>query len=380
MNKSSQDQTRAHRSNGIARPVLKFSNGQGQERRIELRTEQPVRAGWDIDNDIVIRDQRLVRTQVEIFPQKNCTIIECLQGQVQIGQRTLSPGEIEICDYPALLTINGFTLTVEDTGQSDQSEGFFQSAADLSGQWANMRSASSEREASSGTPPASKGKGVKWLQVIAGILVAGTISYAVTAFWPNASEAEAKTAINHEEEPNCRTDILGSCLSNGIGSVDQPMSSLSKEMNSTAIDPYLSRMVPQADIERRVLQVLQVMGYQATVRSDQAGRVSVKFMSGTADELRVVERVIRQDVPSITELIIESPDLKNRPDPAGDALLREFSASIDSISTNGLAHVVTREGSRYFVGAQLPSGHELVLVSNDYIKVEKDGHQQQVQF
>jgi hypothetical protein len=36
-------------------------------------------------------------------------------------------------------------------------------------------------------------------------------------------------------------------------------------------------------------------------------------------------------------------------------------------------YVVTADGSRYFEGAFLPSGHRIVRISDDEVRIERDG-------
>ena len=45
-----------------------------------------------------------------------------------------------------------------------------------------------------------------------------------------------------------------------------------------------------------------------------------------------------------------------------------------------LAYVMTADGSRYFIGAVLPSGHRITRIAGDAVTVERDGRESTLNF
>ena len=132
-----------------------------------------------------------------------------------------------------------------------------------------------------------------------------------------------------------------------------------------------------ASAARAVSDVFAAAGLSAAA-TWEAGEVVVRLGEATpADEgmLAALEAKALADLPHVTSLRIEG----------GTALAPEgattpFTAQITAVVAGAVPYITTRDGARYFRGAQLPTGGQLVGISAGTITVREDGQNLQYVF
>lgn len=101
------------------------------------------------------------------------------------------------------------------------------------------------------------------------------------------------------------------------------------------------------------------------------GSVQVRTTSSDLPRVERIEAVVRQDVPGLKKLFVENtvPTVE----PESTVIPDDPGKRVASIVPGESAYVVTVDGTRYFVGALLPSGHRLASITETDVLLEKDG-------
>lgn len=117
--------------------------------------------------------------------------------------------------------------------------------------------------------------------------------------------------------------------------------------------------------------VFRLNGVPAEVRSGGPGVVHVNTREADAKRLEQVQAVARRDVPGVQQLVIA-----NEPPPAApkpEAVVTDPGKRVAAIVPGEPAYVVTADGTRYFEGAMLPTGHRILAILSDRVQLERDG-------
>ena len=111
---------------------------------------------------------------------------------------------------------------------------------------------------------------------------------------------------------------------------------------------------------------------------DEVGRVAVQTVTSDPEQLARIEAAVRRDVPGLQALSVENtvPDAE----PVPTAVRDDPGKRIASIVPGDVAYVVTADGTRYFAGALLPSGHRIASITGSEVRLEKDGKPSSLRF
>jgi type III secretion protein D len=125
-------------------------------------------------------------------------------------------------------------------------------------------------------------------------------------------------------------------------------------------------------LARQVGDVMRLHGTAAEVRHLGRGVVEARFVDPGAPRRELIESAVRRDVPGLAGLVLETS-----PAPAVAARAAPPPADVGKRVVNVVygprGYVVTADGSRYFEGAFLPSGHRIASISADEVQLERDG-------
>lgn len=121
--------------------------------------------------------------------------------------------------------------------------------------------------------------------------------------------------------------------------------------------------------------ILQQQGVAARVASPTPGLLAVSAGYMPADRQDALRSLLRHDLPAIRQVAFRIDDALS-----ASPLQAFFTRSGAGLATvvGNPAHIVTADGSRWFPGATLPTGHRLVTVSPTSVTFEKDGRAEQI--
>jgi len=128
-----------------------------------------------------------------------------------------------------------------------------------------------------------------------------------------------------------------------------------------------SAVLVDTELVERVEDVFRVNGVEAAVRSLVAGEAVVDVRTADVEALARLETRVTEDVPQLVALTLE-----NSPPPVlEDAVPVDPGKRVELVVATDPAYVVTRDRSRYFVGALLPSGHRIAGIEEGVVHLEK---------
>ncbi|MBZ8141756.1 hypothetical protein CLD22_17845 [Rubrivivax gelatinosus] len=131
-------------------------------------------------------------------------------------------------------------------------------------------------------------------------------------------------------------------------------------------------------IVHTIEDVYRVHGVQAEVRPAGAGVMQVHTALADPAPLAGIERRVRGDVPGLQGLqaVNEPPRRSPSPVPA----LEDAGKRVASIVAGSEPYVVTADGTRYFVGAMLPTGHRIEAIAGSRVELEREGERSAIVF
>ena len=120
-----------------------------------------------------------------------------------------------------------------------------------------------------------------------------------------------------------------------------------------------------------VADVYRLNGINADVKSGGPGVVQVHTREADQARLEQVQARARRDVPGLSQIVSsnDAPPIQARP----EATITDPGKRVAAIVPGEPAYVVTADGTRYFEGAVLPSGHRILAILSDRVQIERDG-------
>lgn len=149
---------------------------------------------------------------------------------------------------------------------------------------------------------------------------------------------------------------------------------LEAQLSAAALTPVLDVRVGE-QIAAGVREVFRMNGVVAETAGPtelaQVGTVRVVTRVADPAVLQHAEAVARRDVPGLSGLQVSNspPAATPVPTPVTD----DPGKRVASIVPGEAPYVVTVDGTRYFTGAMLPSGHRLSAISEQEVLLDKDG-------
>ena len=124
-----------------------------------------------------------------------------------------------------------------------------------------------------------------------------------------------------------------------------------------------------------VASVFRVNGLEAVTSSVASGEVLVKSAATDLQLLKKIEAIAYTDVAGLKSLEIE-----NTPLPVSNDFETMPGKRIVMVVSTEPTYILTEDGSRYFTGSILPSGHKVKAILEEKVKLELDQHTIEVIF
>jgi len=142
--------------------------------------------------------------------------------------------------------------------------------------------------------------------------------------------------------------------------------------------PLVIEVAVDEALAREVTEVFRVNG--VAVQADVAGpgRVAAQAAERDADKLARAEEVVRRDVRGLEQLTVRNTAKPLPPPPP--PVVDDPGKRIASLVPGELPYVVTADGSRYFIGALLPTGHRIAAIAKSSVTLVLHGQQLTLDF
>jgi len=363
---------------------LEIVSGPRAGAAITLEPDRSLRIGHAFEDDVVIRHPsvRGVSAQVSIGSggivlRVEAGSVRLLGVQVEAGRSVRLPQWVPFAIGEAMLAVG------PDRGEGWEAcrrlarqlsaEGF-----DLEPLGAALPAAGPGSGSESGTAEAGR-----WWRVPALLLAPGTVALAVLLTWPGVPRVgplpdpratqTLREVLVEEGLTHLRLvqSAHGELLLQGQVERDADRARLAQRLRAEGI-PVRLDLGTGEQLARQVGDVLRLNGVAAQVRHLGRGVVEASFADPGAARRGQLETAVRRDVPGLAGLVVQIR-------PGADTATRAPAVPVDAgkrvvnVVYGPRGYLVTADGTRYFEGAFLPSGHRIVQIAADEVHLERDG-------
>jgi type III secretion protein D len=338
---------------------------------------------------VVLRDPRVSEQRVRLHVGQGDVRIEVLAGSVDMaGQRLVAPCVVSWSHFVPV-QIGDTILAV---GNTDEAPRWSQAlnlalapplSLPLTDPFAGLKNQPAADTVAMPTSP--KRRPETWLALGGGLITLG--AFGLLAFTSMATPALGGAsepgqqriervlqqtpefrALKVEAKPGDRLRISGDLLA----SADRAR--LERSVAEAKADAAIDVRVGE-EVNAAVQEVYRMNGIPAKTLPPLAiadvGSVQVRTQALDLDRLHQVEASVRRDVVGLTLLQAENTLPQVVPEPTN--MVDDPGKRVASIVTGVTPYVVTADGTRYFVGALLPSGHRLAAITEQQVMLDKDG-------
>jgi type III secretion protein D len=223
----------------------------------------------------------------------------------------------------------------------------------------------------------------RWLAGVGAALALGSaalLGLAQVADRPAAPPAaQAQAALAHQLSDSEFRQLQLARSADGRLQLNGRLATLAQRAR---LDGFLQRQAPAGlvavnvrvdeQLSRDVADVFRLHGVAVQVQPREDGALLVQAAETDAARLARAEQAARRDVPGLGALQLDN---QPRPPVAARAPLRDDPGKRITavVADSELPYLVTADGSRYFTGAMLPSGHRVMVILDKQVTVERDG-------
>jgi type III secretion protein D len=328
--------------------------------------------------DIVLRDAAAKPVRVRVTADLPNAMLEVVQGQVQLGDRTLADGEQVLWAAQAPLRIGSTSVAFGLACVDDWSRG--------AASHATAAPAAGAAALAGATATPLRRRAEVWLAAMgAGVLLA-----CAGALWI------AHAAARPQPEPVVDTATLATALrASEFGALTAARGAdgglllrgrLATQAQRQRLEAWLAARRQSASIDvvideavvHDVTEVFRVNGVAVKAQAAGPGRIVVEAAEQDRDRLARAEEVVRRDVRGVESLNVRNT-VSPRPTPA-PPVPDDPGKRIASLVPGETAYLVTADGARYFIGAMLPSGHRITQIAKASVTLDRDGQQSTLNF
>ena len=376
-------------SNPVAAPLatlrLRVLSGRSEGAEHRLPPQRRIAIGHSFENDIVLRDASTKGCAIELATGARRPLLKVVAGEVVVLGRALGPGEtIQVEPYlPIAIGAVRFALggddearwtdaqgAVADTEAADAAELDLYAPTDLAERIELRTRPTRERFGRFGLGP-------RWLAGAGAVLIAmaaGT-HYGSTMLDnfgddPARIEAGLRAAgyptLVVEPAADGRTQVISGLVADA-GQLAQLREWVTANHAGALVDVDTLDAVAAAAED-----MLTAQGIDAVARAEGANALVIEGQFLPQDRQRELRDLLRRDLPRIEQVTF-------RRDPARDGesdLAYFFNApgyGAASFVDGDPGYLVTEDGTRWFAGAALPTGHRIVEIAQGSLTVEREG-------
>ena len=334
------------------------------------------------DADVVLREEGCAPARVRVTVDMHDALLEVLEGEVQLGGKTLPAGEQAPWAMHAPLKIGRSVVAFGRAAMARWPGAAIGNATEAP--HAEDSTTTTSVAARKPRTPMSRRPEV-WLAAMGGMVLLicgaafGTARFAAPPATDPVVPPSLAIALKTSEF---------STLQLGVRKDGQPelRGRLETLQQRAHLDAWLAehQFAPALDVQvdeslvRDVTETYRVNGVSVQAKVIGAGIVAVEAAERDTEKLARGEEVVRRDVRGINKLVVRNtvaPQRKPLPPMSDDPGKR-----IASLVPGEPAYLVTADGSRYFVGSMLPSGHKIAEIDANSVTLEHDGEKTTLNF
>jgi type III secretion protein D len=365
---------------GLGSPVLRVLSGRLRGAEHRLHPGKFVRIGHGFDHDIVLRDPSTRGLSIELHLGEDMAQVRVVAGQVALLGRPVAAGEQVALPAYVPMMLGTFAVAIGDPASERWEEStrlLMIAPAGAAQEAAPQRAALGERVATRLYPMrGALALDRQWpvYATLAALLLLLVALAGPATRWVSHQlhdEAADQAALAAAGFGNLTiTDGPAGPVIQGIVKDDAALARLrllvAQRIGSAMLD--VDTMEGLAAAATDLLRAQGVDG-EAVPRRGNALLVTAEFLP--ADRQAELARLIREDVPGVTRVHFAADAAR------GDRDLQYFFSG----SEYGLAtfvdgdpgYITTADGTRWFAGAQVPTGHRIVSIGSGRARFERNG-------
>jgi type III secretion protein D len=344
--------------------------------------------GHEYWQDIVIRDPAVKGIALDLTIDAAGIRITMLTGTASLLGSTLAAGETAILAPYVPFTIGGVAIA--------------HGAAD-SARWTEAGGLAAAIPAPPALPPTLQDQAMTMVarsgEYASGLLVgwrlpalvgAGALLVAATAAGP-AMDAlgfmpdhagKIERALDKAGLPELRATTnhaTNAVIVAGVVTGEADRAKASEVLRTVSVPAQLD-VQTSADLAQASADIARIRGLSARARP--IGRTDVELhTSPLSPEARdQLVDAVKSDLHDVGRVVLHD-DLP--PQDGNDGPVRTVADATKKVSTvvaGDPAYIQTADGARYFAGAMMPSGHRLVAIEGQIVRLEKNGHEVKLSF
>lgn len=356
-----------------------------------LEHGRPLEIGHAFENDIVLRDAEAQGVRLRLRVKGEAAELDVLEGRVELlGHALEAPASAVLPRYvPLLIGRNGVAIGEEQSPRWAEAERLLRAA---------QRPDDADPRSDTGEEPRIASLLTRWhglaarsqmvLPAVAIAAVSAAVLLAATTApdWirPTTNPAAVQAALAQAGFPTLKVVVGadGALAVKGLVATEKERARVQRVLQ--AKDFAVSNQVETGErLALAVEDVFRANGLDADARPMKLGAVRVDVRGAAEGEVASVQKLAAREVPGLRHLAVrrlgEPPAVApTTPQPlvVGSGPGKRVVAVVDG----QVDYVATEDGSRYFNGAVLPTGHRIVHVEGQIVHVEKDGAMHQLVF
>lgn len=367
-------------SRALSRQELRILSGRLAGKAFPLDGRAKLQIGHNLANDVVLRGAETRDCTVELALDGDAATLGVVSGRIELLGRTLEAGE-QVILPPYLpfrlgeyLVAHGARLSARwadaaaGTGQS-VTEGEWQAPGPLD-QW-RSRARGWLARVDRGMLRGAAAVGCLGLLIAA---LAQPLGQIVQGGAPDANGLRQQLRQAGFTGVSVAQTTDGTLAVTGVVRDQEEMNRLGALVAQRDPDALVDAQTGAA-LASAATDVLQAQGVAARIAPGAPGTLVATAGYIPADRQDQLRTILRRDMPTVRQLSFRIDDgLSASP------LQTFFTRSGAGLATvvGSPAHIVTADGSHWFPGAVLPTGHRLVSVTPTAVVFEKDGRAEQI--
>ncbi len=367
--------------------VLRVLNGRltGAEHR--LYTGKFIRIGHSFDHDVVLRGAGTQGVSVELHLLDDIATIRVKAGEISLLGRPIAAGEDAHLPFFVPVSVGEFAIAVGDP----ESERWAEATALASSIVPNTRSRETapipvaeqasplERVTTRLTPLR------EWIDTKPHWPTLGVIGavglFLLAAIGPAWSwlddrmrgpeqAASVLKAAGYPAISVKRDEGNGRLVINGTVRTDADLAKL-RNLAARSFDAAVVDVETTEAHAAAATEILTSQGIDAVAKPVATGMLLIDGEFLPQDKQGDVRTLLQSDLPAVKKVNFKTNDAR------GERGLQYFFSStefgIASVVDGDPAYILTADGTRWFVGATVPTGHKITAIGADRISFERDG-------
>lgn len=332
--------------------------------------------------EVQLRDESIGSTRVRVTPRGTAAArLEVLAGDVQLGTQRLAAGSTSDWRLYAPLRIGATVLALGEPGNDD-----WPLAA---GSAPPSAGDADPAEPPAPTPPPPRpGRGLERrlalggaaLALIAALLLLMTHLLAARPAAPvDRHAAVARVLASQPQWRGLRADAgAAGPVVHGELATQAQREALAHQLAEAGLGDVPVDVVTGDRLVDAVADVFRVQGVPVRAEYGGAGHIAVHAHEADADALARAAATARRDVAGLRELTVSNDPAT--PAPQNTPVADDPGKRVAAIVPGDSPYVVTADGTRYFIGALLPTGHRVESIEAHRVVLTRDGRQSQLDF